>query len=79
MILDDLGTEMTTSFVVSALYALVNGRLAAGKKTIISTNLAESELGARYSPQIASRIGGEYQTLRFYGRDIRLLKKERGL
>ena len=75
LILDDLGTEMTTVFVTSALYTLVNTRLAAGKQTIISTNLTQADLAGRYSPQIASRIQGEYQTLRFYGRDIRLLKK----
>ena len=32
LILDDLGTEMTTSFTVSALYVLVNTRLLSGKK-----------------------------------------------
>ena len=77
LILDDLGTEMTTVFVTSALYTLVNTRLAAGKQTIISTNLTQADLAVRYSPQIASRIQGEYQTLRFYGQDIRLLKKTR--
>ena len=77
LILDDLGTEMTTSFTVSVLYALVNGRLAAGKKTIISTNLTPEAIRDRYSPQIYSRIAGEYQILRFRGQDIRLLKKAR--
>lgn len=78
LILDDLGTEMTTVFVTSALYTLVNTRLTGGKKTIISTNLSQEELCTRYSPQIASRLQGEYQTLRFYGQDIRLLKKNGG-
>lgn len=76
LIIDDLGTEMTTSFVTSALYNLINTRLMTGKKTIISTNLTETELKARYSQQIVSRLEGEYQVLPFYGRDIRMLKKE---
>ncbi len=76
LILDDLGTEMATAFITSALYTLVNGRLAAGKKTIISTNLTPEEIRSRYSPQIYSRIVGEYQVLRFRGQDIRLLKKK---
>lgn len=76
LILDDLGTEMTTSFTVSALYDLVNTRLVSGKKTIISSNLEPSELSKRYSPQIASRILGEYEILKFTGSDIRLLKKK---
>lgn len=75
-ILDDLGTEMTTSFTQSALYTMVNSRLVDGKKTIISTNLKPEELTARYSEQIVSRIFGEYDTLLFLGRDIRAIKKE---
>ena len=78
LILDDLGTEMMSSFIQSALYGLVNTRLVSGKKTVINTNLTPEELSARYSPQISSRIGGEYRTLRFYGNDIRLLPKKRG-
>ena len=75
LILDDLGTEMTTAFTVSALYNLVNTRLTSGKKTIISSNLPPEELSTRYSPQIASRIIGEYQILKFTGSDIRIIKK----
>ena len=74
LILDDLGTEMTTSFVTSALYSLVNTRLLAGKSTIISTNLEPEEIEKRYSKQIASRIAGEYKRLRFFGKDIRVQK-----
>ena len=79
LILDDLGTEMITEFSRSALYTLLNGRLLAGRKTIISTNLTPEELERSYTPQIASRLQGEYQDLPFVGRDIRLQKKERGL
>lgn len=75
LIMDDLGTEMTTAFTVSALYELVNTRLTSGKKTIINSNLAAGDLYQRYSPQIASRIEGEYHVLTFCGQDIRLLKK----
>ena len=79
MILDDLGTEMSTSFTVSALYQLINLRLTAPRPTIISTNLGEEELARRYGGQIASRLTGEYELLLFAGSDIRRLKKERGL
>ena len=71
LILDDLGSEMTTAFVQSALYQIVNSRLAAGRKTIISTNLRPQEIGERYSPAIFSRIRGSYQIKVFFGRDIR--------
>lgn len=77
LILDDLGTEMTTAFVQSALYQIVNTRLMEKRSTIISTNLSPEKLAQRYSPQIASRIEGEYQLLPFVGEDIRKLKKQR--
>ena len=75
MILDDLGTEMPTPMGQSALYTLVNSRLVNGKKTIISTNLTDEELNKRYTPQIASRILGEFQCLPFVGTDIRRMKR----
>lgn len=77
LILDDLGTELTTPFVQSALYGIVNGRITDRRATILSTNLKLDELARRYTPQIASRIEGEYQVLPFFGEDIRRLKKER--
>ena len=77
LILDDLGSEMTTAFVQSALYQIVNTRLLERRSTIISTNLSPEKLAQRYTPQIASRLEGEYQLLPFVGKDIRKLKKER--
>ena len=77
LILDDLGSELTTQFVQSALYELINTRMVAGKHTVISSNLSMEEAARRYSPQIASRLAGEYHVLHFFGDDIRLLKKNR--
>lgn len=76
LILDDLGSELTTQFVQTALYELVNTRMVAGKHTVISSNLTMEEVGRRYSPQIASRLEGEYRVLPFFGDDIRVLKKK---
>ena len=71
LIIDDLGTEMTTTFTISALYEIINTRLVTGRKTIVSSNLALYELRRRYSEQIMSRLEGEYQVLTFRGDDIR--------
>ena len=76
LIMDDLGTEMTTAFVTSALYQILNQRLVSGRQTILSTNLSPEELGKRYGGAILSRIEGEYQILTFFGEDIRRLKRE---
>ena len=77
LILDDLGSELTTQLTQSALYELINTRLVAGRRTVISSNLSMEEAARRYSPQIASRLEGEYHVLHFFGDDIRLLKKKR--
>lgn len=77
LIMDDLGTEMLTSFVQSAFYRIVNDRLINRKKTILSTNLTPAEIGARYGAAVRSRIEGEYQIMRFFGKDIRIQKRDR--
>ena len=78
LIVDDLGTEMPGQFVTSSLYNLVNDRILSGKATIISTNLNTEDLSKRYSPQIASRLRGNYLRVPFLGDDIRM-KKNWGL
>ena len=77
LIMDDVGTEMLTSFVQSAFYRIVNDRLVNRRKTVLSTNLPMTELERRYGMAAASRIRGEYQMLRFFGEDIRVLKRDR--
>ena len=74
LIVDDLGTEMPGQFVTSSLYNLVNDRILSGKATIISTNLNTEDLSKRYSPQIASRLRGNYVRVPFLGDDIRMKK-----
>ena len=76
LIIDDLGTELTTGFTQSALYTLINTRLINGRKTVISTNLSELDMQRRYSPQIISRLEGEFITLQFAGDDIRAIKRD---
>ena len=72
LIIDDLGTEMPGQFVTAALYALLNQRLMAGKAMIVTTNLNAEEMKVRYSPQIASRLQGQFCSLVFLGEDIRV-------
>ena len=75
MILDDLGTELTTQFSQASLYALLNGRLLEERPLIVSTNLTAVEIQQRYTPQIVSRLLGNCETLLFFGTDIRMYKK----
>ena len=77
LILDDLGTEMNTSFSVSTIYEVLNSRLREGRSTVVSSNLDTEEIARRYNPQIASRLAGSFDVLKFLGSDIRLRKKAR--
>jgi len=75
LIIDDLGTEMTTQFTLSVLYQVVNTRLMEERPVIISTNLPTTALSQRYSGPIASRLLGSYQICPFLGQDIRQLRR----
>ncbi|MEA4966134.1 MAG: ATP-binding protein [Oscillospiraceae bacterium] len=75
LIVDDLGTELVTQFTLSALYNVINTRLINGKQTIISTNLTTDGMKNRYTPQIASRLLGDYELIPFFGDDVRLRGK----
>jgi len=74
LILDDLGTEFSTSFTTAAIYNIINSRQLTRKATIVSTNLSIAELEEKYSDRIVSRMTGAYRILPFAGNDIRLLK-----
>ena len=75
LIMDDLGTEMTTQFTQSVLYQVINTRLMENKPVILSTNLNDEGLRQRYTPSIVSRLLGAYQVFQFLGRDIRQLRR----
>ena len=74
-IIDDLGTEFSTILSSSELFNIINNRMLKKKPVILSTNLAPSDFVNQYSDRIVSRLLGEYQTLKFFGEDIRVKKK----
>ncbi|MBR6694273.1 MAG: ATP-binding protein [Clostridia bacterium] len=74
LIIDDLGTEMATSFSQSCIYNIINTRIMRGLSTVISTNLTLEELEKQYTARVASRILGSYTLLGFLGADIRQQK-----
>ncbi|GHT84044.1 DNA replication protein DnaC [Bacteroidia bacterium] len=75
LIIDDLGTELTNSFVASSLFLCINERLRRKKATIISTNLTLEHFAETYSERIFSRISSNYTILKLIGNDIRIQKK----
>lgn len=74
LIIDDLGTELTNSFVSSQLFLCINERIMRKKSTIISTNLKLRNFSDTYSERTFSRIASNYQMVTLIGKDIRIQK-----
>lgn len=77
LLIDDLGTEpLWENITVEQLFALIDHRLNRGLHTVISTNLNLTELKARYTERIMSRLLDlQYgRKLAFMGRDLRLIE-----
>lgn len=75
VIVDDLGTELESSFVTSYFFTFLNERQQLGKSTLITTNLDLKELHQKYSDRICSRIIGNFEICLLTGPDIRIRKK----
>lgn len=74
LIIDDLGTELTNSFVSSQLFLCINERIMRQKSTIISTNMKLEDFSDTYSERTFSRIASSYRMVKLIGKDIRIEK-----
>ena len=74
LIIDDLGSEASNAQTISFLFELVNDRILAGKKMVISTNYSIGEIAKVYSERLHSRILEHFIPVRFFGSDVRLKK-----
>ena len=77
LILDDLGTEFDSPFSRSTIYNILNNRISASKPLILSTNLLPEEIEGKYTPRIVSRLFTQLVQMRFIGRDVRQLRRQR--
>lgn len=75
LIIDDLGTEMSSDLSKTEIYNLINKRLLNKKKMIISTNLNLAGIKEKYSERLLSRITGNFALLKFFGKDLRMGQK----
>jgi DNA replication protein DnaC len=75
LIMDDLGTELSTQFSNQVIYNILNKRIISSKKMVISTNLSVTDFQSTYSERIVSRIIGNFEACKFMGKDIRLKMK----
>ena len=72
LIIDDLGTEVHSSFVDSALFETINQAGKLDKRMIISTNLTMKQMNDTYSKRTVSRIIEQYHIIPIFGKDLRL-------
>lgn len=72
LVLDDLGAERTSEYVIDRLYVLINRRYEDDSATIITTNRTLPELKQQLSPRIASRIAEMCVIMEFPEGDYRL-------
>lgn len=75
LIIDDLGSEVMSSFVQSQLFEIVNRRILEERSTIVSTNLSLEQISDRYFERIMSRFVQNYTFYCFYGENIRYQKR----
>ena len=75
VIVDDLGTELGSSFVTSYFFSFLNETQLLTQSTLITTNLGLQELQDKYSDRICSRIIGNFEICVLSGPDIRICKK----
>lgn len=77
LILDDLGAEKVTEFVVQELFGILNHRLNHRRPFVISTNVSLNSLEDVYGPRITSRIFGTSLIWELRGNDVRMVLKVR--
>ena len=75
LVIDDLGTEFSTTLVSSQIFNIVNERMVNQRPTIISTNLTPDRIKEQYSDRVLSRLTDEFEFLTLTGDDIRIKKR----
>lgn len=76
LILDDLGAEKVSDYVLQELFKVINTRINMGMPLVISTNLDTEGLEQTYSDRIFSRLIGTSMRFLLEGDDIRLIMRQ---
>ena len=75
LIIDDLGAEKTTDWVLDIFFEIIDYRYANLKPIIIATNLTDMEIKQKLDERIMSRIYEMCKGIRLTGKDHRLEAK----
>jgi DNA replication protein DnaC len=74
LLLDDIGSEKVTDWVLEKLLVLIDERLSNGRLTYLTSNLSPDDLAERISDRIVSRISGMADVIHIEGEDGRLVQ-----
>ena len=72
LVLDDLGVEKSSEYVIQSLYLIIDQRYRDMRSTVITSNLSLTELAQKLDDRIASRIAGMCKIIKLEGKDRRL-------
>ncbi len=75
LIIDDLGTEFSTTLVNAQFFNIINERMSNKRPLVISTNLTPDRIKEQYSDRVLSRMTDEFEFLTLTGDDIRIKKR----
>lgn len=85
LIIDDLGKEKVTPWMLEEFYNLLNARYEALKPVVITTNLSLEEIEQKYEVEnyrvggaITSRLIEMCRIVKMEGEDYRLIQRKRG-
>jgi len=71
LVLDDLGTENSSEWIIAQLYTLISRREADCLPTVITSNLSLKEIMHKVGDRIGSRIRGMCEIIKTDGKDRR--------
>lgn len=66
LVLDDLGAERPTEWVLDQLYGIIDVRASGMKPTLVTSNVPLKEIGRQLGDRLASRIQGFGHVTRLY-------------
>lgn len=75
LIIDDIGAEKATDWVLETYYKIINNRYEKQYPTVFTTNLSLDDLVEIYGDRIPSRIGEMCKVIELKGEDRRILNK----
>lgn len=72
LVMDDLGSEKSSEWVLQSLYILTNSRYTEQRPIVITSNLSLEDLTEKLGDRITSRIAGMCRVIKLAGNDRRL-------